>query len=137
MWHISERQRQDTIGICKDELPHAGELVVFAYQGDEDHHDGRNCFVLGKVILVYLTDGTDELIHLTPTSDSTQYPLRQWQISVQNYRPERDEMRYAIESKRFSSNKFEFEMESEDNYIERMEETRATRKNLAQTNQQG
>ena len=54
--------------------------------------------------------------------------MRQWQILVQNYRPKHDDVKYDVEPKRFSTNKFEFEMELEDDYIDRMEETRATRK---------
>ena len=112
MWHIPERQRQVRIGICKDELPHKGELLVYAYSGDESHHDGNECFVLGKVLMVYLTDGKEDLTHIEPTSNATQYPLGQWQIHVQNYRPEQEDMEYAIDPKKFSNNKFELELES-------------------------
>ena len=78
--------------------------------------------------MVYLTNGKEDLTHISPTSNATQYPFKgQWQIHVQSYRPEQEDMEYAIDPKKFSNNKFELELESEADYIARKGESRATR----------
>ena len=127
-WHIMQRQEYRRVGICRRDLPRVDELVVFVY-GDDSHHAGNDCFILGQVTEIHLTNEAGEDISPThPSADADLHKMERWNISVKNYCPSDASIEYATDPKRFSEAKFIYERESEASYHDRMGTTRAGRR---------
>ena len=50
-----QRHEYRRVGICRRDLPRVDELVVFVYD-DDSHHASNDCFILGQVTEIHLTN---------------------------------------------------------------------------------